>query len=178
MGRAGGAGTLDSVRVCVCNAVRAAPFWQDEHTQRAAGRTKTVRQSVCVVCSLCFSTVCFAGTRLIRRLMSPASHGRCTASQLSVTHSCEAWGLPCDPVTTTRVRACTPLNMRVECTGLCANHRMQDWLLRFFQFAACYEAHLPSVTVRDENAGGTTCTKHVCSCRTAAQNKRCVAGVG
>jgi hypothetical protein len=23
----------------------------------------------------------------------------------------------------------------------------------FFQFAACYDAHLPSVTVRDENAG-------------------------
>jgi hypothetical protein len=25
--------------------------------------------------------------------------------------------------------------------------------LRFFSVAACYEAHLPSVTVRDENAG-------------------------
>jgi hypothetical protein len=37
----------------------------------------------------------------------------------------------------------------------------------FFQFAACYEAHLPSVTVRDENAAGPnalstseSCTAH------------------
>jgi hypothetical protein len=33
-----------------------------------------------------------------------------------------------------------------------------------FQFAACYEAHLPSVTVRDENAQALL--QHVCSCRT------------
>jgi hypothetical protein len=34
----GGRGTFDSVRVCVCNAVRAAPFWE-VGAYRAAGRT-------------------------------------------------------------------------------------------------------------------------------------------
>jgi hypothetical protein len=36
----------------------------------------------------------------------------------------------------------------------------------FFQFAACYDAHLPSVTVRDENAGRAH-PQALCSCRTA-----------
>jgi hypothetical protein len=40
-----------------------------------------------------------------------------------------------------------------------------------FQFAACYEAHLPSVTVRDENAGLTHC-KHFCS-SSHSSDKRC-----
>jgi hypothetical protein len=137
------------VRVCVCNAVRAAPFWQDRaYTAMAGARKKSA--------TICFASCALASAPFARedevdqrRLMSPASHGRCTARTFTVVrHTYEALPWPHrSPVTATSggyVRVHT------------ARHRMQDLWLCVFQFAACYEAHLPSVTVRDENAGRPT----------------------
>jgi hypothetical protein len=69
MGGAGGAGTLDSVRVCVCNAVRAALFWTSIHSERLGARK--VRQSFCVVCSVLQHRLLREDEVDQRRLMSP-----------------------------------------------------------------------------------------------------------
>jgi hypothetical protein len=49
---------------------------------------------------------------------------------------------------------------------------MQDLWLCGFQFAACYEAHLPSVTVRDENAGRAQRTASTLSSHVAQHNSQ------
>jgi hypothetical protein len=49
--------------------------------------------------------------------------------------------------------AYAPLVMYVFNVRVCSVIASGFVALRFFSVAACYEAHLPSVTVRDENAG-------------------------
>jgi hypothetical protein len=126
----------------------------------------------CVLCAL--------RNRLLRedevdqRSSCPAPHGRCTARHTVVrdTLICRpAIVAPRSaPVTATRVRHARAFgNVRVHT----ARHRMQDLWLCVFQFAACYEAHLPSVTVRDENAGRAQRTASTLSSCAQPTDKRC-----
>jgi hypothetical protein len=73
-GRAGGAGTLDSVRVCCLCAVAPRHSARTTYSIRAAGRNaseKIVRQCASSWCTVsAVSTVCFATSRLIVLLMS------------------------------------------------------------------------------------------------------------
>jgi hypothetical protein len=125
MGGAGGAGTW--TRCVYASVTLSAPRHSGriEHTQRRLAHEKKVRQSVLrrVLCA----SAPFAREDEVdqRRLMSPASHGRCTARKFTVVrHTCEALPWPHrSPVTATSggyVRVHT------------ARHRMQDlWLCVF-----------------------------------------------
>jgi hypothetical protein len=81
---------------------------------------------------------------------------------------------PRSALTASKVRACTRLWCMYAFTARRRACRIGG--LRFCQFAACYEAHLPSVTVRDENAAGPNALSTLRKLHSPQTNG--VAGVG